>query len=149
MGTLPGMATKQTQRRRAQPLKAKRTVDLTDLSVEVSTVDEALHAYDAKFLDCRDLRHSWIRQGYWSEGGHVKRRLMCQRCGTTRTDVWSFDGRERFSGSYDYVDNYLLTGMDGHARPTDVRAEIMERATVYGNEAEMLAHLTRNGGRKK
>lgn len=135
------MATKTKRPRRST--RAVRGVETTELAVELSTVDEALSTYDGSFLDCRDLRHAWLRQGYWTEGGYVKRRLLCERCGTTRTDVWSFDGRDRYAGSYDYVDGYLLTGVDGHARPTDVRHEIITRATVFADEQDMLASLAR------
>ncbi len=133
-----GMATK-TKRR----VRTERGVRGVDLIGELTTVEEALTNYDGTYLDCRDLRHAWIRQGYWSDGGAVKRRLLCERCGTTRTDSWSFDGRERLSGSYDYVEGYLLEGVDGHAAATDVRHEIVSRATVFDSEQSMLESLAR------
>lgn len=132
--------------KRARPLRVERTVNLTEtagVSIVGETVEEALGHYDGKYLDCRDLRHAWTRQGYWSDGGRVKRRLRCERCGTERTDVWSFDGRERYAGGYNYADGYLLEGLADHARPSDVRHEIMERATVYDSEQTMFESLVR------
>lgn len=111
-------------------------------------VAEALSAIQDDFLDCRDIRHSWLRQGFWSEGGQLKRRLSCSRCTTTRTDTWSFDGRERVQSHYDYPDGYLLTGMHGHAKPTDVRHEAVARATVYADEQTMMEAIVRGRGRR-
>ncbi len=105
-----------------------------------------LHEYDGTFLDCRDLRHSWQRQGYWIQNRRVYRRLTCERCETERIDVWSKDGL-RFSSRYEYTDGYLVPG-HGAIAPRDIRHEIIDRATVFDTEDQMIEAFTRRTRRK-
>jgi hypothetical protein len=99
-----------------------------------------LSRYDGVYLDCRNLGHVWRIAGYYREGDAVLRRLECQRCGTERTDRWRRDGF-RPSARYHYVDGYRMTEGEP-VTPTDVRAEMMRRATIYKSQEEMLAAMT-------
>jgi hypothetical protein len=99
-----------------------------------------LTQYDGTYLECRNLGHVWRVAGYYRDGDAVLRRLGCQRCETERTDRWRRDG-ERLSARYAYADGYRMGTGEG-VKPYEVRAEMMRRATVYRNEAEMFAALT-------
>lgn len=97
----------------------------------------ALHEYDDDHLKCRrgNLGHTWAAVGYFAEGGTVKRRLGCERCGTERIDTWSVKG-ERVRARYSYADLYLV---QGGVEALDVRREVLKRVVIYDNEATMLA----------
>jgi hypothetical protein len=76
--------------------------------------------------DCRDMRHRWERVGDYiliEERGqvrHFKRRLVCDRCGTTRTDEYkiSRSAIARVKSYYEYVEGYQIKG---GAKVADVR----------------------------
>jgi hypothetical protein len=106
--------------------------------------DQRLRAYAAEYLDCRNLGHVWHTIGFFQGEGVIKRRLSCSRCETERTDRWEHDGSRR-AGSYNYAEGYRLEGMQ--PATTQVRLELMRRATIYKTEAEMLAAMT-NGARR-
>ena len=101
--------------------------------------DQRLKGYDAEFLHCRNLGHEWRTIGYFQGEGVIKRRLECHRCETERTDRWEHNGLRR-SGSYKYAEGYRLEGMAPAA--TQVRLELLRRATIFRSEAEMLASMT-------
>ena len=99
-----------------------------------------LMAYDAVYLECRNLGHVWRVAGYYRDGEAVLRRLGCARCSTERTDRWRRDGF-RLSARYTYVDGYRMGPGEG-VSPGEVRVEMLRRANVYRNEAEMIAAMT-------
>lgn len=100
-----------------------------------------LTEYDGTYLECRNLGHVWRVAGYYRDGEVVLRRLGCMRCETDRTDRWRRDGF-RLPSRYGYVEGYKIEGADTPVRPVDVRVEMMRRATIYKDEADMLANLT-------
>jgi hypothetical protein len=66
------------------------------------------------FLECRELRHSWKRQGKYTEikgsKNLVARSLKCSRCEATRTDVLNVQTFDRVGSHYDYPDGYTIAG---------------------------------------
>jgi len=72
------------------------------------------------FEDCRDLRHSWVRQSdevLYSEGNaHLfTRTVLCSRCDTTRIDTYRVPpgGRHllvRVGSRYKYPTGYVVKG---------------------------------------
>ena|SRR5215831_9705139 len=108
---------------------------------------DALADYDDEYLSCRNLGHYWRVVGYFkgATGITTARRLVCQRCETTRTDLWSATNGDRLAARYTYAGDYRLEGVNPSARA--VRVEVMRRAVVYASEAEMLASVT-NGSRR-
>ena len=101
-----------------------------------------VRGYDDVYLTCRDLRHDWGIVGFYrSPDGVVRRLLDCARCGTQRQDRWRLSG-ERESSSYSYPDDYRV--QDGFDT-WEVRKEVLSRATIYNNEAAMVAALTKSG----
>jgi hypothetical protein len=109
---------------------------------------KALRAYDEDYLLCRNLGHVWSVVGYYrAPDGITARLLTCDRCETERTDRWTARTGERHQGRYRYAGSYQMGGFDGdRASATDVRVEVMRRATVYANEESMLASVMK--GRK-
>lgn len=101
--------------------------------------DQRLRGYEAEYLDCRNLGHVWRTVGFFQGEGIIRRRLACQRCETERTDRWSHAG-ERRSASYRYAEGYKLEGIAPAA--TQVRLELLRRATIYRSEADMLNAMT-------
>ena len=101
--------------------------------------DQRLRGYGEEYLHCRNLGHVWRAVGYFQGEGVIKRRLECQRCETERTDRWEHDGSRR-SGSSRYAEGYRLEGMAPAS--TQVRLELLRRATIYRSEADMLHALT-------
>jgi hypothetical protein len=119
------------------------------VSREVREVAAALHDYDDEYLTCRNLGHYWRVVGYFrGASGTTTRRLECQRCETTRVDLWASVGGERIGARYRYGADYRLEGVQPPA--SAVRVEVLRRATVYASEDEMLSALaTSNGGRRR
>ena len=103
-----------------------------------------LASYAGHNLECRSFGHAWSTVGYFESGGRVRRRLMCGRCQTDRTDSWSRNG-DRFAPRYDYPEGYRYEP-GASIKPYQVRQEVIRRATIYTSEAEMLAAIT-NGAR--
>jgi len=100
--------------------------------------EAALTGYAEQFLLCRDLRHSWAVRGYYRKEGVVVRSLVCDRCGTERTDRWRASG-ERDRVVYRHPEGYELRG--GRVHPIDVRRETLHRVAIYDSEADMLSDL--------
>lgn len=102
-----------------------------------------LGSYDNTYLGCRDHGHVWDVVGYYRLDGQVRRRMDCLRCGTERLDRWGLDGY-RFGSTYHYVEDYVVPeDEDGNrVTTTDVRLEVLARATVYASQDEMLAAMT-------
>lgn len=94
--------------------------------------------YDGTFLECRDLRHAWVVQGYFSHRGQVARQLVCTRCETVRRDIWRPSG-VRKGANYDYPEGYIIPG--GGVRQLDVRKTVMAKATVYMSQQAMTEAL--------
>ena len=107
--------------------------------------EAAVHEYDDVYLMCRDLRHVWRLVGFYRQNGTIHRVLDCERCTTQRADVWRPSG-ERVRSNYVYVDGYKLEGVNVDL--SDVRREVMSRATVFPSETDMVAALT-NGSKRK
>lgn len=98
----------------------------------------ALQQYDDTFLLCRDLRHAWATQGFYKAGRDLRRRLVCERCGTERTDIWSATGETRLGNAYRYPDGFKIGRGITWAL---VRQEVVSRVTIYENEEQMLNAL--------
>lgn len=96
---------------------------------------ERLKNLPASYLDCRDLRHAWMRQGAeWSKQDpmgfrELHRRLRCSRCDTVRTDVYAYPGYERVRSFYDYPEDYQIPVGDSERRLhfEDIREEVFRR----------------------
>lgn len=107
---------------------------------------EALKGQTDEYLDCRDLRHPWSKIGAYYVGKQIHRTLVCTRCGTEATDVWTSTGR-RLARRYKYAKGYQAKGL--RIRPLDVRREVLHRVEVFASEDEMLAGLFSNQGRRR
>ena len=121
---------------------ARRRIDR-----ETRALVDALGDYDDEYLTCRNLGHYWRVLGYFraTSGALTSRRLVCQRCETERTDLWSPVSGDRIGARYLYGQGYRIEGVSPTARA--VRVETMRRATVFASEAEMLSAIT-NGSRR-
>lgn len=100
---------------------------------------EALAESDDKYLECRDLRHSWQLIGCFYVSSDVHRKLRCARCKTEATDVWTGKG-ERIRREYKYPQGYQVKGV--RIVPIDVRREVLTRTkTIYSSEKHLLNSL--------
>ena len=120
----------------------RRTLDRT-----AQAVADALHDYDADFLECRrgNLGHEWRSLGFFrGAAGMVARRVVCKRCGTWRTDLWDAKTAERVRARYTYAEGYRIEGSQPDA--LSVRGEVLRRAVVFASEDEMLAAVTSGNG---
>jgi hypothetical protein len=86
------------------------------------------------YIECRDMRHSWKRQGGYREvqGSRnlVARTLACTRCGCERTDVISVSTFDRVSTTYHYPEGYTVKGNKSTKRGMVVRREAYRRWAV-------------------
>lgn len=100
--------------------------------------EDPLWDYDENYLACRSIAHRWEVTGFYHDRfGGVIRHVRCDRCGTTRRDIWTQNG-VRVANSYSYAEGYQIKGSGGISR-TDVRVATLKRVRVYDNEREMLA----------
>lgn len=105
----------------------------------VAEIKEQIHSLDDDFLDCRDLRHSWVRVGKpYRDGRFIKRRLQCSRCETFGIDVWT-GAAKRIRRHYEYADGYIVKG--GGVKPQYVRDEFLSRVDVYASEDDMMESM--------
>lgn len=113
------------------------------------TVARVLKSYDDDFLTCRNLGHAWEVVGYYrAPDGVVRRSVTCGRCETDRTDSWERSSGVRIGSTYRYAHGYRVeTGAGEKPGSVDVRLEVIRRASIYANEAAMLAAMTDGGGR--
>ena len=114
-------------------------------SEEKAQHEESLHAYEDTFLECRDLKHSWKRQGAWNEGTRICRRLVCTRCEMVRIDRWRPNGYREVP-RYIPPPGYYLKG-DSYT-PVEVRREVISRIELFGSEADLMASLTGRRSRR-
>lgn len=81
---------------------------------EETYLAEHLADLNDNFLECRELRHSWKRQGKYAEikgSKHlVARTLMCSRCDAIRTDVLNVQTFDRVGSTYHYPTGYTIEG---------------------------------------
>lgn len=103
---------------------------------------EALHETTKEFLECRDLRHHWSAVGMFWVGAEVHRKLVCERCDTVATDVWSKKG-ERIQRAYKYPPGYQVKGI--RITPIDIRREVLTRVKVYDTEEQLMKSLMTRG----
>lgn len=127
----------QARQRRARQAIAKLK---SSSNQPTSDIADVLHDYEERFLMCRDLGHNWKIAGLYRLGGGIRRRLLCTRCPTTRTDEWGSRGT-RVGNRYAYPEGYQIQGTGGVDR-TAVRMEIMNRFTIFDNEADMITATT-------
>jgi hypothetical protein len=102
----------------------------------VEFFEEHLHDLPNKFLECRDIRHSWKVyrkfQAVNSTGSAVKyleRTLRCTRCHTERQDVLSARTFDRVSTSYAYPQGYTIQGNKSGNRGQSIRREVYLRSS--------------------
>jgi hypothetical protein len=92
------------------------------------------------YLECREMRHSFTRIGYfhWSDKGKraICRVAVCQRCGVIR-DTFFYASGKRMDSKYHYPDHYLLIG-DGRISNADVVLESMRRVGISADRDSML-----------
>jgi len=90
--------------------------------------------YPVDYLQCRDLRHAWKLVGYYRANGHIVRALVCERCDMDRHDrLWSSG---RLAGrTYTPPEGYYVPG---GVELVDVRAELMDRFTIFESEDDMV-----------
>jgi hypothetical protein len=103
--------------------------------------------YPDRYLECRGLQHRWRVLGYYHANGEVIRSLSCERCGTDRHDRWS-PGGARLGSTYDYAEGYSIHTGDRPVRAFEVRAEVLNRVTVY-DSADALNQAILSGKRRK
>jgi len=101
-------------------------------------------SYPDTYLDCRTIQHDWHRIGCYHAYGELVRVLHCNRCGTDRHDHWSASGHRMRAATYDYPDDYKLSG--GPAL-WEVRRESISRMTIYESADALNAAIL--GGRKR
>lgn len=105
----------------SKPRKARSGSKLADLLSKPDT-----------FLDCREMRHPWIRKGYfhWSDQGRraICRVSTCPSCGSDKLSFFYASGR-LMDTRYEYSDHYLLTG-EGKVTNADVVLESIRRHGV-------------------
>jgi|SRR5215471_7529826 len=114
----------------------------------IGSVEVALESYDETYLECRNLGHVWRILGYFrGAAGNVVRHLRCQRCETIRVDRWGLNG-DRIGASYHHSEGYLFEGLEAPVNAHAVRIEMLHRATIFENEASMLASLETRAPRR-
>lgn len=112
---------------------------------EGEDVVELLHNYDKKWLDCRDLRHTWKLLGYYRANNQdVFRTLRCERCECEATDHWTASGY-RWPRRYEYPDGYQLKG--SRVAAVEVRVEVLSRATIFESQDQMIQSVMKRRGR--
>lgn len=104
----------------------------------LSEEETALSALDPDFIDCRDLRHAWVKDGGFFRSpdfrGLVNRRLVCRRCGTIAYDHWTMRG-ERKPRTYQHPDGYRIEGQ-GRMTGEALRRVLMANAPIADSERE-------------
>lgn len=92
------------------------------------------------YLECRELRHSMTRVGYfhWSDKGKraICRVAVCTRCGTIRNSFLYASGKP-MDTRYEYPDHYLLIG-DGRVSHAEVVLESMRRVGISADRDSMV-----------
>jgi hypothetical protein len=94
---------------------------------------DALQRMPDEYLQCRDLRHLWHREGGYTVAGTVdggsivERSVVCQRCGTSKVEKHLLvekrgkPTRMQFLGtSYRYPDGYLMPEMSRSEHPREL-----------------------------
>lgn len=103
--------------------------------------NERLGEYDDTFLECRTLLHAWKVIGHYRQEGHVRRSLVCMRCGTSGTDIWRPQDARRIRRKYsEYPEGYRISGF-GHIPAQVFRAQILNRVKIFETEEQMLEAL--------
>lgn len=101
-----------------------------------------LHDYNTDFLKCKDLRHLWqVAQDYSPQEDNknwMHRSLVCARCGTTRTDKFYVDKRNkrvvRGGSTYRYPPGFSMRGLPKERKLGEVmRYESFIRAIASNN----------------
>jgi hypothetical protein len=98
--------------------------------------ETAYQQVEGRFLECRDLRHSWrTSQDFQADtrtirGRRLKvftRTLSCTRCGLERTDAFDTN-LDRVAMHYAYPDGYQVSRqVEGLRGARAVRVEILGR----------------------
>ena len=95
---------------------------------KIKTIDDVLEEH----LECRDYMHSWkpFSAKEIQKGRVVERVLRCERCKTLKKQTLVIKRGHAFlsTGSYKYVDGYLIKGM-GHVTQED-KAKLRFRTVV-------------------
>lgn len=99
-------------------------------SARMSLVEyrEKLHAYEHRYLLCKDIRHVWqVDIPYTNDAENqswVYRVLSCQRCGTTRTDYFHLNAKsdrlERGYSTYRYPTDFSMRGLPEASKLSEV-----------------------------
>lgn len=93
--------------------------------------------YDERFLECRDVGHSWIPNPHWDvtvKGGRVieyRRTVLCARCDGQRTSRYDED-LGYVSSVYKHSQGYVV----GREVTIDRRAARREQIRRYGLNGE-------------
>src|SRR5215471_13408803 len=95
----------------------------------IGSVEVALESYDETYLECRNLGHVWRILGYF------------------RGARWGLNG-DRIGASYHHSEGYLFEGLEAPVNAHAVRIEMLHRATIFENEASMLASLETRAPRR-
>jgi hypothetical protein len=94
---------------------------------------QSLGDSEGRFLECRDLKHSWIWLSDfmpYKVGKKVvsmTRVVECTRCGSTRFDEFSLPHMEKIDSKYYPTLGYRIVGRKGHVPVSEVRREILAR----------------------
>lgn len=98
-------------------------------------LETALETLPERFLECRDLGHSWrpwTARAFGGRLGGFESVLRCSDCGTLRTRTLSRTGAV-MSSHYTYPDGYLVAGL---GRLTGTDRDAVRLASIR----HMLAH---------
>ncbi len=102
--------------------------------------DDPFDAYDERYLECRSINHRWSVLGFYHDPyGAVVRSVRCDRCETTRRDLWTSRGA-RLGNRYSYPEGYQMKGQGGVSRE-EVRVATLKRVRVFDNEQAMFSTL--------
>jgi hypothetical protein len=101
-----------------------------------AAVARKLRGQKNEFLQCRDLRHSWVITTDFHvvtpQDGDAATRLVrdlrCSRCRTERRDVFAptRHGVEKIGAAYSYPEDYKIAGI-----PRGVKPQAMIRQEEY------------------
>lgn len=105
----------------------------------LDSTEDPLLGYDAKYLDCRGMSHSWVHLGFFREPPYITRMTKCQRCGCEKLQTMNARTAEIVgSPRYSHPEGYLFQGY-GFISKQEVRRETIQRFEqgAYGSAEDL------------
>lgn len=138
-----------------KPKAQSKTAEDQEREAAKKVLKKTLEKLPDNFMDCRDMKHSWVRlqdfrpKELHTEGAQpgqpgrqkvrmsplVYRQLICTRCGCVRTDTVFLRTFEKLSTTYAYPEDYQLPGV-----PRGVKSSLVVRQEQYRRAMEHVAH---------